>query len=87
MGGEEFLIVCDDAPLQTCIVIAQRIQQNLANHEIEYAPGCKLNVTASIGVYSSAQNPAETSIAAMLSAADAALYQAKHAGRNTYCVA
>ena len=87
MGGEEFLIACDDAPLQTCIVIAERIQQNLANHEIEYAPGCKLNVTASIGVYSSAQNPAETSITAMLSAADAAMYQAKSAGRNTYCVA
>ncbi len=87
MGGEEFLIVCDYASLQICTAIAERIQQSLARHSIEYAPGCNLNITASLGVYSSTQHPADTSIEAMLSAADAALYQAKHAGRNTYCVA
>lgn len=87
MGGEEFLVVCEDASLQTCIVIAERILQNLASHSIEYATDCNLSITASLGVYSSAKNPADTSIEAMLSAADAALYQAKHAGRNTYRVA
>jgi diguanylate cyclase (GGDEF)-like protein len=87
MGGEEFLIVCDDAPLQSCIVIAERIQQSLASLNIEYAPNCRLNVTASLGVYSSTQHPEDTLVETMLSAADAALYQAKHAGRNTYCVA
>lgn len=87
MGGEEFLVVCEDASLQTCIVIAERIQQSLASNSIDYAPGCNLSITASLGVYSSVQHPVDTSIQAMLSAADTALYQAKHAGRNTYCVA
>lgn len=87
MGGEEFLIVCDGASLQTCIIIAERIQQSLARLSIEYTPSCSLHITASLGVYSSTQHPENTSIEAMLSATDAALYRAKHSGRNTYCVA
>jgi len=87
LGGEEFVVACDDASLQTCIVIVERILQGLASHNIEYTPGCYLNVTASLGVYSSTLHSADTSIEAILSAADAALYQAKDAGRNTYRLA
>lgn len=87
LGGEEFLIACDNASLDTCITVVERIQQGLASCNIEYAPERSLKVTASLGVYSSTNQPANTPIAAMLSAADAALYQAKDAGRNTYRVA
>lgn len=86
LGGEEFLVICDCGTLDACIAVAERIRLALAGRSIEYQPGRSLNVTVSLGVYSSEKRPGEP-IETMIAAADEALYRAKAAGRNRYIVA
>lgn len=86
LGGEEFLVICDCGTLDACIAVAERIRLGLEGQRIEYQPGCSLNVTVSLGVYSSEKRPGEP-IETMIAAADEALYRAKAAGRNRYIVA
>ena len=76
-GGEEFLVLLPDTDALAASRVAQRIHALLqAGHPL----GCQL----SIGV-TSWHGPADT-LDAMLSRADAALYQAKEQGRNQTCV-
>lgn len=76
-GGEEFLVLLPDADAAAASHVAQRIHALLqAGHPLD----CKL----SIGV-ATWQGPSDT-LDAMLSRADAALYQAKERGRNQTCV-
>ena len=76
-GGEEFLVLLPDTDAPAARRVAQRIHAPLqAGHPLD----CQL----SIGV-TSWHGPADT-LDAMLSRADAALYQAKEQGRNQTCV-
>ena len=76
-GGEEFLVLLPDTDALAASRVAQRIHALLqAGHPLD----CQL----SIGV-TSWHGPADT-LDAMLSRADAALYQAKEQGRNQTCV-
>lgn len=77
-GGEEFLVLLPDANSAAAAAVAQRIHAALA---IGHALDCQV----SIGLTSWA-GPHET-LDAMLSRADAALYCAKHEGRNRTCIA
>ncbi|OHC70488.1 MAG: diguanylate cyclase [Rhodocyclales bacterium RIFCSPLOWO2_02_FULL_63_24] len=82
-GGEEFLLVlrgCDNAEAQR---IAENLRQRIATTFIE-ANGEQIATTISIGVsqYDGVENPDQT-----VSRADAALYAAKHGGRNRVEVA
>jgi diguanylate cyclase (GGDEF)-like protein len=71
-GGEEFLIVLTSTHRSGAAIAAERMRSN-----VEAAPGSP-QVTMSVGVASA---PA-SSIASLLARADAALYRAKHEGRN-----
>jgi diguanylate cyclase (GGDEF)-like protein len=74
-GGEEFAILLPQTTGEEAMTIAERIRSN-----IEHADFPHQRVTASIGVASCS---AELCISAdLVSAADKALYQAKHRGRN-----
>jgi diguanylate cyclase (GGDEF)-like protein len=75
LGGEEFLIVLPGCPLAEGAGIAERLRTTLEDSR----PG-GLAVTASFGV-AAAAGP-EAAFEPLFRAADAALYEAKRAGRN-----
>ncbi|SFU89693.1 GGDEF domain-containing protein [Pseudoduganella namucuonensis] len=80
LGGEEFAVLLPGCVPEDARLIAQRICDAVARHGMPVGDGQLLNCTVSIGVYSEPQ--VATPIETMLSAADAALYRAKEAGRN-----
>jgi two-component system cell cycle response regulator len=81
-GGEEFLIILPEQSLESATVAAERLRRSVEElvipHEAKTPPGV---VTISVGL---AALPAGKSkpIDEMLKEADAALYDAKEAGRN-----
>ncbi|MCS6915605.1 MAG: diguanylate cyclase [Myxococcales bacterium] len=85
-GGEEFALLLINADHRVAAHIAERLRQRVQAEPFPQAqemPGGRL--TISIGV---ASCPADgTTPAGLLAAADAALFRAKHAGRNTVRIA
>ena len=81
MGGEEFVVLLNDASRAQAVETAERIRSAVAERPIA-AAGESVPVTISIGV---ALARDETEGAPVLAAADAALYRAKHEGRNRVC--
>ena len=80
-GGEEFLVVMPDTPIEDALRIAERIRLHVAGAPFRILGGDEqLTVTISIGVATS--RPGELQPDGLLKRADAAMYQAKQAGRN-----
>ena len=77
-GGEEFVVLLSETPLQAAAETAERLRQQIEEHAADAAPA-GVAVTASIGV---TEYVAGEPIEAALSRADRALYRAKAAGRN-----
>ena len=78
VGGEEFLILMTDAGTQPPEDIAERIRRQVSGLEVNYQ-GTRLHVTVSIGV---AIWDRYSDLKTLARFADAALYEAKKAGRN-----
>ncbi|HSD37493.1 MAG TPA: diguanylate cyclase [Rhodocyclaceae bacterium] len=78
-GGEEFVILLARAPLNAALALAERVREVIAREPFEYQ-GQIIKVTISIGVAMSG-HPA-LPLQDLIDQADAALYQAKHLGRN-----
>jgi diguanylate cyclase (GGDEF)-like protein len=78
-GGEEFLLALPDTPLDTAIAVIQRMRLATANIQLpESARGLKVSFSAGLATRTrNVQSPNE-----IISCADAALYDAKHGGRN-----
>ncbi|MBI2766906.1 MAG: GGDEF domain-containing protein [Chloroflexi bacterium] len=79
-GGEEFAIVLPLTDIRGACGLATRMLRAIAEHEYELPSGVRLGVTASIGI--AAYAPEMDGPAEFVRAADAALYEAKAAGRN-----
>ncbi len=79
-GGEEFLIVLPDTPLSGARRVADTLRRDLAEHPVAWHDQT-VTVTASFGV--TTIEPGEVDSHAVIGRADAALYRAKQAGRNT----
>lgn len=82
LGGEEFGVLLPLTPANGASAVADMLRQAVENLKLPHAPGaCHPVVTISAGVASlrpdSGCRPED-----LMQAADAALYQAKHAGRN-----
>lgn len=75
-GGEEFVIVLQEAPLAAAVDMAERLRQAVSQLAFDALPE---GITCSFGV---AQLGADQSIEQLLKQADEALYQSKHSGRN-----
>lgn len=74
-GGEEFLVLAPKCDLQCAQDLAQRLLQEVRSRPITD----QLSITVSIGV--TVNNP-EDALESLLHRADAAMYKAKHQGRN-----
>jgi diguanylate cyclase (GGDEF)-like protein len=81
-GGEEFCILLRETNAQEAMHLAERVRQRL---ELRFASGATPGVTASFGVaefLAATPTPRE-----LVEAADAAMYESKHAGRNRVSMA
>jgi diguanylate cyclase (GGDEF)-like protein len=83
-GGEEICLILPQCRLESAVVIAERIRQELEVLQIPYREKF-LQVTVSGGV--SAVDVTTTSGDELIEAADQALYEAKRTGRNRICAA
>ena len=78
-GGEEFAAILSNAPLKIALQIAERIRMQVEDADFIWE-GRRIPVTLSIGVALAGTRTQDGQ--ALIQAADAALYQAKRAGRN-----
>jgi diguanylate cyclase (GGDEF)-like protein len=79
IGGEEFALLLPETDLAQAQIIAERLRAEVAANSLVVASG-SIPATVSIGVATS--SAAMTDISDLMKAADQALYDAKHAGRN-----
>lgn len=82
-GGEEFIAVLPRTALAEAREVAERIRQAVQALQIPHADASGV-VTVSVGVSAGRAGDGQIE-AALVSAADEALYEAKHAGRNRVC--
>ena len=86
-GGEEFAILLPETDGPGAIQVAQRIRDNIAALEIphDFSPvSPHITISMGVGCYS----PLTTDQPyGFISRVDAALYQAKHLGRDRFCLA
>lgn len=75
-GGEEFAVLLPDTTLDEATQVAEKLRIAIASQPVQTTSGA-LSVTASMGVASS-----NADFETLLRLADAAMYQAKQAGRN-----
>jgi diguanylate cyclase (GGDEF)-like protein len=83
-GGEEFLLVLPSTNFSGALAVAERVWRSVGGEPFALASGSE-RVTVSVGV---AVFPSRDikSKDLLLKAADRALYQAKHEGRDRICV-
>jgi diguanylate cyclase (GGDEF)-like protein len=80
-GGEEFAILLPETDLEDAMFTADRIRMAVENHDFSLAQGKPVRVTVSQGV-TSFPSPGIEKRSDIVAKADAALYEAKEAGRN-----
>ncbi len=85
-GGEEFVIILPETNLNHGIVVAESLRKALANKEVINRSNGEIlgRITMSVGV---AQFYPEEDVHGLIERADAALYTAKHNGRNQVAAA
>jgi len=80
-GGEEFVVLMPNTPLEGAVEVAERIRQEVENSLMPSIDGSEIKVTISIGV-NSMMPTLDCLVNSFISAADKALYEAKATGRN-----
>ena len=84
-GGEEFVVVARDVPIHGATALAERLRSAIEGKRVRFED-VEMQVTVSIGIASLSAFDKTHSVAQLLAAADAALYEAKEAGRNRVVV-
>jgi diguanylate cyclase (GGDEF)-like protein len=85
-GGEEFAVILKGMSSRSAIVMAERIRGAVEEYPLSWN-GVLIAATVSVGAVHVASAKTMESPAAFIAAADAALYQAKHEGRNCVVMA
>ncbi|MGD8910853.1 MAG: diguanylate cyclase [Chromatiales bacterium] len=85
IGGEEFAILLPHTDMAMAPEVAERLRQAVAEAEIPTGFHISLHITVSIGIAAPVDRYCQ--IDDILREADAALYAAKHNGRNRICIA
>lgn len=84
-GGEEFAVLLPDTDIHGAMVIAEQIRRSVMDKNILHSGSPSGFVTVSLGCYSFVPTGRD-SMEVFIERADAALYQAKHSGRNRSAV-
>ena len=80
-GGDEFIVICEDAGAEAARVIGERIAAAVREPADILPPGVSISASTGISVYSPRDEPSPTPEALFI-AADRAMYQSKDAGRD-----
>ncbi|WP_210643722.1 MULTISPECIES: GGDEF domain-containing protein [unclassified Pseudomonas] len=80
-GGEEFAVLLPDTNLQGAMALAEQIRHRVIDKHITHSGSPTGYLTVSLGCYAFVPSSLD-SIEVFIQRADAALYQAKHGGRN-----
>jgi diguanylate cyclase (GGDEF)-like protein len=79
-GGEEFVLILPEISLEHARESAERLREKIKELNVQYSGGILENITLSLGVALYPEHG--TTGKAILQAADKALYEAKHQGRD-----
>lgn len=79
-GGEEFVLILPDAPLETALSCAERLREQVKRMNVRYRGRSLGSITLSLGVAVFPEHG--TAADALLRAADEALFRAKQEGRD-----
>ncbi len=85
-GGEEFVLLLSDTDTHGAVTMAQSILNTFRDVQIPHATSEKQRISVSLGIATAVPN-LHTVPDTLLAATDAALYTAKHRGRDCYVVA
>jgi diguanylate cyclase (GGDEF)-like protein/PAS domain S-box-containing protein len=80
-GGEEFAVILPNQSLKGAAIVAERIRCRVEQLRVPHGAGIGRHVTVSIGAATALAAP-DTAPCQLVATADAALYRAKHMGRN-----
>jgi len=80
-GGEEFAVILPNQSLKGAAIVAERIRRRVEKLELPNGGAPLRRVTVSIGAATAIAGP-DTRVSELVATADAALYRAKHLGRN-----
>jgi diguanylate cyclase (GGDEF)-like protein len=81
-GGEEFAVICREIELAGAEALARRLVAAVAERPFEFG-GQQIPVTISVGA---TIDRGRSDAQALIAVADAAMYEAKRAGRNRVCL-
>ena len=81
-GGEEFLVILPETPLEEARRIIKRVRVEAAREVFDFAPGYRLRFSAGIAMPSETDGMTD----ACIKLADRRLYAAKDQGRNRTCI-
>jgi len=84
LGGEEFAVVLPDCSAQDALAACERLRVAIRETDLELETGHRVFVTLSVGI---AVLGRDDTAADMIARADAALYEAKHGGRDRVLLA
>jgi diguanylate cyclase (GGDEF)-like protein len=84
-GGEEFAVLLPDTNIHGALVIAEQIRHSVMGKNITHSGSPTGYLTVSLGCYAFVPTALDA-IEVFIERADAALYQAKHSGRNRVAV-
>jgi diguanylate cyclase (GGDEF)-like protein len=84
-GGEEMVILCPETRPEDAYIVAERLREVIAARLFDLPGSPSARVTVSFGVAGIPTHASDE--AALIEAADNALYMAKGSGRNRVCVA
>ncbi len=79
-GGEEFMVFLPGITFEQALLVGERVRQRVRDADIVHGQSPEGRLTVSIGVATMTVDDVEADD--ILKRADAALYRAKHAGRN-----
>jgi diguanylate cyclase (GGDEF)-like protein len=80
-GGEEFVVVLPETDATGALTMAEKIRSHISELGIDHVSSRYGHVTVSVGA-ASLHNDRDAGVDVLVRAADQALYNAKHAGRN-----
>jgi len=83
VGGEEFLVVCQNTDMKAALHSAERLRKAVQALQIEV---CKTLIRTAVCIGVAQKEPAMKEVDALVNTADKALYAAKGAGRNRTCL-